>query len=99
MDRIIHKSRPWRERRPPSILGDNNNLSIIGSIGRIIKIKIGALQGKIDSMQIASLFEPDIIGYHKYFPSVLAPACICLIHAGNYGFTEICIFYAIQNFE
>lgn len=68
MDRFIHKSRPWRERRPPSILGDNNNLSITGSIGRIIKI--GALRGKIDFMQIASLFEPDIIGYHKYFPFV-----------------------------
>lgn len=38
--------------------GTNNNLSITGSIGRIIKI--GALRDKIDSMQIASLLKPDI---------------------------------------
>jgi len=64
----------------------NNSLSIIESIGRIIKI--GALRDKIDSMQIASLFEPDIIDYHKYFLSarIFAPVCFRLIQARNHGF-------------
>lgn len=56
--------------------GTNNNLSITGSIGRIIKI--GALRGKIDSMQIASLFEPDIIGYHT---NIFSPPAYSLPHA------------------
>lgn len=72
MDRIIHKSRPQRERRPRAYWGTNDDLSIAGSTHRVIKI--GALRDEIDSMQIASLFKPDIIGYHKYssYPRALA---------------------------
>lgn len=64
MDGIIHKSRSRCERRLRAYWGTNDNLSIAGSIRRIIKT--GARRDEIDSMQIASLFASDIIGCHKY---------------------------------